>query len=79
MAKDLEQIRQCVLDHHLVAIPSEVRATVTETPQFDRATTFASMDTPGPFEKKATQAYYYVTPTERSVAGEAKEGMADGV
>lgn len=64
VAKDLDQIRQWVLDHHIVAIPSDVRATVTETPQFDRATTFASMDTPGPFEKKATQAYYYVTPTE---------------
>jgi uncharacterized protein (DUF885 family) len=64
VAKDLDQIRQWVLDHHIVAIPSDVRATVTATPQFDRATTFASMDTPGPFEKKATQAYYYVTPTE---------------
>ncbi len=64
VAKDLDQIRQYVLDHHLVTIPSDVRATVTETPQFDRATTFASMDTPGPFERKATQAYYYVTPTE---------------
>jgi uncharacterized protein (DUF885 family) len=64
VAKDLDQIRQWVLDHHIVAIPSDVRATVAETPQFDRATTFASMDTPGPFEKKATQAYYYVTPTE---------------
>ena len=64
VAKDLDQIRQYVLDHHLVGIPSEVRAKVTETPPFDRATTFASMDTPGPFEKKATQAYYYVTPTE---------------
>ncbi len=38
----------------------------TATPQFDRATTFASMDTPGPFEKKATQAYYYVTPVEEN-------------
>ncbi len=66
VAKDLDQIRQFVLDHHIVGIPSEVRATVTATPQFDRATTFASMDTPGPFEKKATQAYYYVTPTEAS-------------
>jgi uncharacterized protein (DUF885 family) len=64
VAKDLDQIRQYVLDHHLVTIPSDVRATVTETPQFDRATTFASMDTPGPFERKATKAYYYVTPTE---------------
>jgi uncharacterized protein (DUF885 family) len=64
VAKDLDQIRQYVLDHHLVTIPSDVRATVRETPQFDRATTFASMDTPGPFETKATQAYYYVTPVE---------------
>ncbi|MBA3831547.1 MAG: DUF885 domain-containing protein [Chthoniobacterales bacterium] len=64
VAKDLDQIRQYVLDHHLVAISSDVRANVTETPPFDRATSFASMDTPGPFERKATQAYYYVTPTE---------------
>lgn len=64
VAKDLDQIRQWLLDHHLVAIPSDVRPTVTATPQFDRATTFASMDTPGPFEKKAIQAYYYVTPAE---------------
>jgi uncharacterized protein (DUF885 family) len=66
VAKDLDQIRQWVLDHHIVAIPSDVRATVMATPQFDRATTFASMDTPGPFEKKATQAYYYVTPVEEN-------------
>ena len=64
VAKDLDKIRQYVIDHRLVAIPSEVRATVQATPQFDRATTFASMDTPGPFETKATQAYYYVTPVE---------------
>ena len=64
VAKDLDQIRQYVIDHHLVAIPSDVRAIVQATPQFDRATTFASMDTPGPFETKATQAYYYVTPVE---------------
>ena len=66
VVKDLDQIRQYVLDHHIVTIPSDVRATVTPTPQFDRATTFASMDTPGPFEKKATQAYYYVTPVEEN-------------
>jgi uncharacterized protein (DUF885 family) len=64
VSRDLDQIRQFVIDHHIVGVPSEVRATVTPTPQFARATTFASMDTPGPFEKKATQAYYYVTPVE---------------
>jgi uncharacterized protein (DUF885 family) len=37
---------------------------VKETPQYRRATSFASMDTPGAFEKRATEAYYYVTPPE---------------
>ncbi|MEY2487230.1 MAG: hypothetical protein QOH39_2878 [Verrucomicrobiota bacterium] len=64
VAKNLEQIRKYVVAHHLVAIPSEVRAQVKETPQYRRAISFASMDTPGAFEKRAAEAYYYVTPTE---------------
>ena len=64
IAKDLDKIRKYVLSRHLVGIPSEVRAKVKETPQYLRSTSFASMDTPGPFEKRATEAYYYVTPTE---------------
>lgn len=32
-----------------------------ESPPFMRATTFASMDTPGPFEPKADEAYFNVT------------------
>jgi uncharacterized protein (DUF885 family) len=62
--KNLEAIRRFVIDHGIVTIPSKVRALVEETPKFDRATSFASMDTPGPFEVKATEAYYYVTPVE---------------
>jgi uncharacterized protein (DUF885 family) len=73
VAKDLDQIRQWVLEHQIVAIPSDVRAIVMATPQFDRATTFASMDTPGPFEKKATQAYYYVTPVEDNWTDQQKD------
>ncbi len=64
VAKNLEQIRKYVSTKKLVTIPSEVRAQVKETPQYRRATSFASMDTPGAFEKRATEAYYYVTPTE---------------
>jgi len=73
IGKDLEQIRNFVTTHHLVTIPSEVRARVTETPQYRRATSFASMDTPGPFEKRATEAYYYVTPTESDWPEKQKE------
>jgi len=48
-------------DKHILTIRSEVRPIVEETPPFDRATTTASMDTPGPFEKVATEAYFNVT------------------
>ena len=73
VAKDLDKIRKYVLSHHLVGIPSEIRAKVKETPQYLRATSFASMDTPGPFEKRATEAYYYVTPTENDWPDKQKQ------
>jgi uncharacterized protein (DUF885 family) len=50
-----------IRDHKIVAIPSDVRPILEETPPFMRATTFASMDTPGPYEKHATEAYFNVT------------------
>lgn len=65
ITKRLEAVRKYVVDHKLVTIPTEVRAQVKETPQYRRATSFASMDTPGPYEKRAAEAYYYVTPTEQ--------------
>jgi uncharacterized protein (DUF885 family) len=56
----LAELREYVVAHHLATIPSEVPPLVRETPPAMRATTFASMDTPGPFEK-STEAYFYVT------------------
>src|SRR5438270_2485048 len=73
VSKDLDKIRKYVLSRHLVSIPSDVRAKVKETPQYLRATSFASMDTPGPFERRATEAYYYVTPTEPNWPEKQKE------
>jgi len=72
-ARDLEMLRQFLVDHKIITIPSPVRAKVLETPQFLRATSFASMDTPGPFEKKATEAFYYVTPTEQDWTAQQKD------
>jgi uncharacterized protein (DUF885 family) len=46
---------------HIITIPSDVRPILQDTPPFMRATTFASMDTPGPFEKVAQEAYFNVT------------------
>ncbi|HTH19654.1 MAG TPA: DUF885 domain-containing protein [Candidatus Udaeobacter sp.] len=73
IAKDLDKIRKYVVGRKLVGIPSEIRPKVKETPQYLRATSFASMDTPGPFEKRATEAYYYLTPTEEDWPAQEKE------
>ena len=59
---------------NIVTIPSDVRPTLEETPPFMRATTFASMDTPGPFEKHATEAYFNVTLPEASMTPAEVEG-----
>jgi hypothetical protein len=59
----LEELRDFIIESDLVSVPSEVRCKVVETPPFLRWG-FAFMDSPGPFEEKATDAYYYVTPVE---------------
>jgi uncharacterized protein (DUF885 family) len=61
----LADLRGFVIARHLATIPSTVMPIVAETPPFARATTFASMDTPGPFEH-ATEAYFYVSLPDRS-------------
>ncbi len=71
--KELENIRQFLIDRKIITLPSEVRATVAETPSYLRATSFASMDTPGPFETRGAEAYYYVTPVEPEWSEKEKE------
>src|ERR1700722_17245008 len=60
VAAGLGDIRAYVIAHHIATIPSDVMPMVRETPPYARATTFASMDSPGPFEK-TPEAFYYVT------------------
>jgi uncharacterized protein (DUF885 family) len=68
---------QFIQARHIVDIPSQVRPIVQESPPFMRATTTASMDTPGPFEKVATQAYFNVTlPGAHDTPKQIEERMA---
>ncbi|VTR90987.1 Uncharacterized protein OS=Myxococcus stipitatus (strain DSM 14675 / JCM 12634 / Mx s8) GN=MYSTI_05584 PE=4 SV=1: DUF885 [Gemmata massiliana] len=60
----IERTRKFLVDKKIVTVPSEVRPTIAETPAFMRTGGFASMDTPGAYETKATEAFYYVTPPE---------------
>lgn len=49
----------------IITIPSPVQPTLEETPPFMRATTQASMDSPGPYERHSTTAYFNVTLPEK--------------
>jgi uncharacterized protein (DUF885 family) len=65
VTRSVENARRFLVEKDLVTIPSEVRPRVQETPPFARSGSFASMDTPGAYETKATEAFYYVTPVEK--------------
>ncbi len=54
-------LRQFIEQNKIITIPSQVPPIVEETPPFARALTTASMDTPGAYETKATEALFNVT------------------
>ncbi len=58
---NLDSLAQFVRDKQIIDVPPAPPATVKETPPFMRATTSAAMDTPGPFETVATEAYFFMT------------------
>ena len=68
----LESLRQFLIDHEIVTVPSEVRCRVEETPPFLRWAS-AMMDAPGPLDERATEAFYYVTPVEPTWSAEQQE------
>lgn len=63
-----------IRSHNIVTIPSDVRPVVEETPPFMRATTQASMDSPGPYETQATTAYFNVTLPDPAMTPAQVEG-----
>jgi uncharacterized protein (DUF885 family) len=73
-----DSIIDFIQSHHIVTIPSDVRPMLEETPPFMRATTTASMDTPGAFETKATEAYFNVTLPDPKMTPDEVEGYMHG-
>jgi uncharacterized protein (DUF885 family) len=74
----LVALRKFLVERDLVGLPSEVMPRVEETPPFMRATTLASMETPGPFERRATEAYYNVTLPEATWTAAQAEDFLRG-
>ena len=70
-------LRDFLEQRHIVGMPSQVLPIVQETPPFARALTFASMDTPGPYEKVAKEAFFNVTlPEPNWTPQQVEEHMA---
>ncbi|WP_239470211.1 DUF885 domain-containing protein [Archangium violaceum] len=69
--KQLEECQRFVRERGLLTLPSERLPTVRETPAYSRIG-FASMDTPGPFETRATEAFYNITNVEPGWTEEQK-------
>ena len=60
----------------IIDLPSAPIAQVVKTPSFEAQTSFASMDSPGPLETKATEAYYNVTlPDSHWTAAQIEEHL----
>ncbi len=62
----VSKLREFIVAKKIVTIPSTVLPILEETPPFMRALTFASMDTPGPYETVAKEAFFNVTLPEKS-------------
>ncbi|MFO1407418.1 MAG: DUF885 domain-containing protein [Steroidobacteraceae bacterium] len=73
----LDALGRFMTERHIVTIPAgSPPAQVRETPPFMRATTTASMDTPGPFERTKMRGFYNMTPPDPQwSAAETEEFM----
>ncbi|MFN0106543.1 MAG: DUF885 domain-containing protein [Bryobacteraceae bacterium] len=71
--RTLASIRQFLVDKKIIELPNALLPKVEETPPYARSGSFASMDTPGAYETKATEAFYYVTPPEKDWDAKHKE------
>ncbi|MBI3716185.1 MAG: DUF885 domain-containing protein [Betaproteobacteria bacterium] len=73
---ELNSLRKFIDDRHILTIPPSDPAKVKETPPFQRSTTSASMDTPGPFETAKLGGFYNMTlPDPRNSAAEQADFM----
>jgi uncharacterized protein (DUF885 family) len=71
-------LREYILKHRIVTIPSPVPPIVEESPPFMRALTTASMDTPGPYEKDK-EAFFNVTLPDPAWPAKDKEEYLEGL
>ena len=71
-------LKDFIATKKIITVPSPVLPILEETPPFMRALTTASMDTPGPYEKVAKEAFFNVTLPEPSWTPKQVEEHMEG-
>jgi len=71
-------LKDYIVTNKIITVPSPVLPIVEETPPFMRALTTASMDTPGPYEMVAKEAFFNVTLPESSWTPKQVEEHMEG-
>jgi uncharacterized protein (DUF885 family) len=61
--KQATEMRQFLIDHHIVSIPGNEQALVRDTPSFERNNS-AMLSSAGAFEAKPLPSYYYIAPPD---------------
>jgi len=70
---ELGRLRAFVRAEGIMTPPTRERLAVTETPEYARALSYASLAAPGPFERASDDAFYYVTPPDPARGAVAAE------
>lgn len=70
----LEDLRRFCVEQGLVTMPTDEPIRVEETPGYYRYLAQAACSTPGPFEDRATEAFYWVTRPAPDWDAERREG-----
>jgi uncharacterized protein (DUF885 family) len=70
-------LRTFIAEKKIITIPSGPPPTLEDTPPFMRATTSASMDTPGAYESRSREAFFNVTTPDPKWTADRTEGWME--
>ncbi len=70
----INELKQFIQDHHIIALDSTKPLIIRETPEYQRGVSIASLQAPGPLEKNL-QTYFNVSPIPEDWTAEQAESF----
>ena len=75
--KQLDELRQFVVDQKIVTIPNQEQSLVAESPPYNRGN-FAYISIPGPYENPQVKVTYYVAPPDAKWSAAQRDAYLPG-